>query len=151
LSWAQSANLGIQTTTFSLPISDLSPDTIYYYRCHAQNAGGTTWSASSMAFHTSIVYSLTVYATSGTVRLSPPGEIHNAGAAPWIGRYDVGAQVQLQAEPWMGCLFLLWLGDVPPGAAGDNPLTLTMDSDKITTAVFTTGYRSSRAPFWRMY
>ncbi|MCX7045768.1 MAG: lamin tail domain-containing protein [Candidatus Sumerlaeota bacterium] len=140
LAWSQSANAGLQSGAFGFPISGLSAATIYYYRCYAQNAGGAAWTTSSASFRTVASYTLTVHVTSGTVRLTPPS-----------GRYDAGTTVSLQAEPWWGCLFLRWSGDVPAGHETDDPLTLTMDSDKATTAILTPGYKSSRVSHWRLY
>ncbi|MCX7044823.1 MAG: hypothetical protein NTX50_04945, partial [Candidatus Sumerlaeota bacterium] len=162
LAWTQSANAGLQSGAFGFPISGLSAGTIYYYRGYAQNAGGSTWTLSSASFRTVASYTLTVHVTSGTVTLTPPavsqgavsqkaGDAAYTGDTAWLGRYDAGTTVSLLVEPWMGCLFLRWTGDIPTGHETDNPLSLTMDSDKATTAIITTGYKSSRVPHWRFY
>ena len=71
-------------------------------------------------------YILTVNVTgSGTVTKSPDQSV-----------YDYGTQVTLTATPATGYHFLNWTGDVPSGHETDNPLTVTMDSDKTITANF---------------
>jgi len=50
--------------------------------------------------------------------------------------YDHGATVQLTANPSSGWYFVGWSGDVPSGHENDNPLTITMDSNKTLTANF---------------
>ncbi len=59
----------------------------------------------------------------GSVSLDPLG-----------GRYDDGTQVKLIATPDRGWQFDHWEGDL---SGIDNPTTITMDSDKTVTAVFT--------------
>ena len=71
-------------------------------------------------------YTLTVnIIDSGTVTLNPPG-----------GTYDYGTAVTLTATPYTGYHFVSWSGDVPSGHETDNPLTITMDSNKSITATF---------------
>ena len=50
--------------------------------------------------------------------------------------YDHGTTVTLTATPDTGYHFVSWSGDVPSGHETDNPLTITMDSDKSITATF---------------
>jgi len=50
--------------------------------------------------------------------------------------YDHGTIVTLTATPDTGYHFVSWSGDVPSGHETDNPLTITMDSDKSITATF---------------
>ncbi|MCR4433185.1 MAG: InlB B-repeat-containing protein [Caldiserica bacterium] len=74
-------------------------------------------------------YSLTVNvnpAGSGTVTKVPDQET-----------YAAGTPVTLTATPSPGYHFLNWSGDVPSGHEQDNPLTITMDSDKTINANFT--------------
>ena len=71
-------------------------------------------------------YTLTVnIIDSGKVTLNPPG-----------GTYDYGTAVTLTATPDTGYHFVSWSGDVPSGHETDNPLTITMDSNKSITATF---------------
>jgi hypothetical protein len=50
--------------------------------------------------------------------------------------YGLGAEVSITASPDTGCRCTGWTGDVPPGCENDNPITITMDSDKTITANF---------------
>ncbi len=50
--------------------------------------------------------------------------------------FAVGTTVALTATPAEGWGFQQWEGDLPPESEVDNPLTMTMDSDKDLTAVF---------------
>jgi len=50
--------------------------------------------------------------------------------------YDVGTEVSLTAIPDSGYRFSRWTGDVPGGLENDNPLMITVDSDKSITANF---------------
>ncbi len=55
---------------------------------------------------------------------------------PEVPFYEPGETIVLTAEPDPGSEFADWSGDVPAGQEMDNPLTLTMDSDKEVTANF---------------
>ena len=50
--------------------------------------------------------------------------------------YDPGTQVSITAIPDIGYRFSEWTGDVPSGLENDNPITITMDSNKSITANF---------------
>jgi hypothetical protein len=50
--------------------------------------------------------------------------------------YDHGTTVTLTATPDTGYHFVSWSGDVPSGHETDNPLTITMNSNKSITATF---------------
>ncbi|MBI3193169.1 MAG: InlB B-repeat-containing protein [Ignavibacteriae bacterium] len=50
--------------------------------------------------------------------------------------YDHGTTVQLTATPDSGYSFVNWTGDVLQGGSSENPLTVTMDSNKSITANF---------------
>lgn len=69
-------------------------------------------------------YTLTVN-TSGNGSVSPNG-----------GSYDSGESVTLTATPSNGATFSNWTGDA---SGSSNPLTITMNSNKNITAVFTGG------------
>jgi len=75
---------------------------------------------------TLITYTLTI--SSGTGGTTVP----TAGAH----QYNSGAEVAVSATPDAGYTFAGWTGDVPEGNENDNPLTVTMDSDKTLTASF---------------
>ena len=64
---------------------------------------------------------------SGNITASPPP---NCGG----GQYTAGAQVQLTANPASGYNFSHWSGDASSSA---NPITVTMDGNKLVTASFT--------------
>ncbi len=75
-------------------------------------------------------YSLTVNidpAGSGTVTQNPP--------LPNAGKYLSGTVVTLSAVPASGWQFSGWSGE---GLSGTGSVTITMDSDKVVTATFTT-------------
>jgi hypothetical protein len=80
-----------------------------------------------------------------TVQVLGDGEPNVGGiVSPSSGSYATGTEVELTATPADGWLFSSWTGDVagdaPDGVIAttttDNPLVLTMDSDKSVTAVF---------------
>ncbi len=50
--------------------------------------------------------------------------------------YSFGTEVPITAFPDTGYRFAGWTGDVPQGHANDNPLLITVDSDKSITANF---------------
>lgn len=51
--WASSATLGLQNSLFGNLLTTLQPDTIYFLRASAANAGGTAWNAATLSFTTS--------------------------------------------------------------------------------------------------
>ncbi|MFX0200983.1 MAG: CFI-box-CTERM domain-containing protein, partial [Candidatus Hodarchaeota archaeon] len=55
---------------------------------------------------------------------------------PGIYSYDPGTEVNITSQPDIGYRFNEWTGDVPSGQEDDNPITITMDSDKSITANF---------------
>lgn len=50
--WDDSVILPAQNSDFSSSINSLSPSTIYYFRCHAQNVAGVAWASTSESFTT---------------------------------------------------------------------------------------------------
>ncbi|HPE28586.1 MAG TPA: hypothetical protein PLM10_07000, partial [Saccharofermentans sp.] len=71
-------------------------------------------------------YTLTINTTGeGTVTADPE---------PVEGKYEEGTEVELTAVPAAGWEFVNWL--VGEAEETDNPLEITMDSDKTVTAVF---------------
>jgi hypothetical protein len=72
-------------------------------------------------------YTLTIAAGTGGTTDPAPGD--------YI--YDEGTQVDVTATPDNGYRFDGWTGDVPAGHENDNPVSITMDSDKSITANFT--------------
>ena len=54
--------------------------------------------------------------------------------------YDSGTEVSVTAIPDANYIFSEWTGDVPSGQEEDNPITITMDSDKSITANFILQY-----------
>jgi hypothetical protein len=55
---------------------------------------------------------------------------------PGTYSYDTGTDVAITATPDTHYDFSYWSGDVPQGSENDNPLTITMGSDKSITANF---------------
>jgi len=60
--------------------------------------------------------------------------------APGTYSYYSNTDVQVEAVPDNGYGFDEWTGDVPEGHESDNPITITMDSDKSITANFIRQY-----------
>jgi len=55
---------------------------------------------------------------------------------PGTHGFPVGLDIEIEAIPNPGCRFDGWTGDVPSGHENDNPLTVTMDSNKSIGAHF---------------
>ncbi len=60
--------------------------------------------------------------------------------SPGTHIYSQGTELTVEAIPDTGYRFKNWTGDVPSGHEMDNPLTITMDSDKSITANFIRQY-----------
>ena len=75
-------------------------------------------------------YTLTIVADTGGTTIPAPGTYS----------HDSGAQENITAMPDNGYRFSEWTGDVPSGHENDNPITITMDSDKSVTANFVRQY-----------
>ena len=70
-----------------------------------------------------------------TVKVNPAGG-GNVSKNPDKAAYDQNENVILTAEANSDYTFKSWTGDIPAGRENDNPLTVTMDSDKSLTANF---------------
>jgi len=75
-------------------------------------------------------WSLSISSTSGGTTDPEPGTYS----------YMVGTEVSITAIHDTGCRCTGWTGDVPSGHENDNPITITMDSDKTITANFIRQY-----------
>gem|GEM_PF-771989 len=71
-----------------------------------------------------------------TVNVNPAGS-GTVAKVPDQEAYAAGTPVTLTATPSPGYHFLNWSGDIPSGHEQDNPLAITMDSDKTINANFT--------------
>jgi uncharacterized repeat protein (TIGR02543 family) len=80
-------------------------------------------SSKSMAAHFTAQYSMTIAASTGGTTNPVPGTY----------TYNSGDQVAVSAAPEDGYRFSGWSGDA---SGTDNPLTITMDSNKSITATF---------------
>jgi len=68
------------------------------------------------------------------------GEDGTTYPAPGNYSYAAETEVSITAIPGTGYAFSGWAGDVPQGSENDNPITITVDSDKSITANFALGY-----------
>jgi uncharacterized delta-60 repeat protein len=68
-----------------------------------------------------------------TIDADPGG---TTNPSPGSYEHDTGTNVSVTANADSGYKFNGWRGDVPSGHENDNPLTITMDSDKSITASF---------------
>lgn len=71
------------------------------------------------------------------------GEGGTTDPAPGTYIYGLGTVVNIEAVPHEGYDFSQWIGDIPSGQEKDNPIALTIDSDKAVTADF-----KERRPWW---
>ena len=60
--------------------------------------------------------------------------------------YDEGTEVSITASPDSGYGFGSWTGNIPQGHEDDNPITITMDSDKSITASFSAIEEENEGP-----
>jgi hypothetical protein len=88
-SWTSSTSLGTVRGTQSTTISSLNPSTSYFFRARATNSGGSTWTAATGSFSTTVLIAPTVAnrspgtltATSAALR----GEVtHNGAQDPTV-------------------------------------------------------------------
>ena len=56
--------------------------------------------------------------------------------APGTHTYDIGTEARIEAIPDDGYRFSQWTGDIPAGQEEENPVIITMNSDKSVTANF---------------
>jgi len=78
--WANSINLGAQSSTFSGTITGLSPSTTYFFRSFAENLGGEDWANSSATFTTNNP-------------ASPPSVVNNPATGIGFTRVDMNGTV----------------------------------------------------------
>ena len=67
-----------------------------------------------------------------TLEVSPT-PIEGGTVLPASGEYDEGETIEVRATANENWVFVSWQGDV---TGSNNPITVTMDSDKIFTALF---------------
>jgi len=84
----------------------------------------------SVEAHFTLQYSLTISLEAGGTTDPAPGTF----------KYDTGTEVTITAVPNTNYRFSEWSGDVPSGQENDNPLSITIDSDKSITANFLKQY-----------
>ena len=124
------ASDGAYVTDHAVPLTGLTPSTLYYYEVESTNQGGnTTTDNNGGSYYTFTTqappqYTLTINTVgNGTVSKNPDQ-----------ATYDENDVVELTAYPVVGWAFSAWSGDLTGSA---NPDTITMDSDKTVTATFT--------------
>ncbi|MGK7899629.1 MAG: protein kinase [Xenococcus sp. (in: cyanobacteria)] len=76
-------------------------------------------------------------------RLSVKVEPANAGTIIGAGNYALDKQVTITANQSVGWKFSHWMGDL---SGSDNPITITMDADKIAVAHFTAEITTQTQP-----
>ncbi len=81
-------------------------------------------------------YTATLNIYTLTTNVNPSGGGH-VTKNPDKTSYTHGDTVELTADANTGYTFSGWTGDVPLGHENDNPITITMDSNKTITANFT--------------
>jgi uncharacterized repeat protein (TIGR02543 family) len=101
-----------------LALSKTQPRLLY-----AGTKNGGVWSIDVSSFSTC---KLRIEVSSGGITEPSPGSYD----------YDCGTEVTVTAVPDSGYRFNGWTGDFPLGHENDNPLTITVDSDKSITANF---------------
>ena len=82
------------------------------------------------AYNSLKAYMLTIAAESGGSTEPVPGTYF----------YDEGTEVSITASPESGYRFGSWTGNIPQGHEDDNPIIITMDSDRSITANFVQQY-----------
>jgi len=114
----------VETVTGSFyDLGTLNSDTTYYWRIVAKNEFGET-PGPEWNFATKV--QLTLLATSGGTTNPAPGTY----------AYNKQTAVSIEAIPANYYRFSGWTGNIPSGHEKDNPITITMDSDKSVTAHF---------------
>ena len=78
-------------------------------------------------------YNFTIYVTAGGT----------ANPSPGTHTYYIGTVFRIEALADIGYRFSYWTGDVPSEHENDNPITITMDSDKSIEANFIRQYTLS--------
>jgi len=53
--WANSVDIGNESGAFSTEVTGLSPSTNYFFRCYAENSGGSDWADASESFTTNAI------------------------------------------------------------------------------------------------
>lgn len=121
--WKDDAELPGQTnSTLSIPSTQFAD--AGGYRVVVTNLAGA---ATSQVARLTVGYSLTVqFSGGGSVSVSPNETI-----------FEPGSSVTLTAIPARPDLYLSWAGDA---MGSQNPLTLTMDTNKTVVATFRPGY-----------
>lgn len=120
---------------FNSSVSGTFYDTVHIYH----QDPGTINPINIIIAATSRDYTLNVQASHGTVTLNPPG-----------GLYSHGMSVSVSLTPDSGYTFKNWSGDVPAGNEKDNPLMLTMNSNRSITAEFTNAFIITSGTGWNL-
>jgi hypothetical protein len=92
-------------------------------RCAVEPTVVSDWSAAKLVVISAAAgpYTLEILPASGGTTSPAPGSYP----------YGAGAQAYVEASPNPGYRFSYWEGNVPESGIGQNPLSLTMDGDKV--------------------
>ncbi len=113
---------GVSNTAASVAIEDQTFATAGTNIINGTLSSNVDWAVVALEMRPQLTLTLNTTG-SGSITLSPPG-----------GEYNPGTVVTLTATPATGFEFSGWSGDL---SGSNNPVTLTMSSNKIVTAIFT--------------
>ena len=127
--WYKNGGIIPDATSKSYVISEATVNDAGYYFCSVSNTVVTSLiiqTENKTIIFKATMFTLSLDATNGSVTSNPD---------PINGTYDEGTSVTLTVVPDAGFEFDGWSGDA---SGNENPLTITIDSDKTIAAIFTT-------------
>jgi len=100
-----------------------------YWKVEAADADNDCAGDSSISYSPELALALSPGVMQYALNISV-GEGGTTEPVPGTHSYNSGTGVTVEAKPESAYTFSNWTGDVPSGHEKDNPLTLTMDSDR---------------------